>query len=153
MAVINPRPYITAAKATELRTLLADAKTKADASNTAAAIPALEDFKRAAAGEPALVSAGSALIAQLQGTPVDTSGTGVTSGRLTRAIPRSASTSTRRLRRPSPARRTRSSSTVAPVASATSRSSTSSTMFQQLGAANGFDVDIWDPSIGGSPGR
>ncbi len=26
-------------------------------------------------------------------------------------------------------------------------------MFQQLGAANGFDVDIWDPSIGGSPGR
>ena len=26
-------------------------------------------------------------------------------------------------------------------------------MFQQLGAANGFDVDIWDPNIGSSPGR
>ena len=26
-------------------------------------------------------------------------------------------------------------------------------MFQQLGAQNGFDVDIWDPAIGGSPGR
>ena len=26
-------------------------------------------------------------------------------------------------------------------------------MFQQLGAANGFDVDIWDPNINGSPGR
>ena len=26
-------------------------------------------------------------------------------------------------------------------------------MFQQLGAENGFDVDIWDPNIDGSPGR
>ena len=26
-------------------------------------------------------------------------------------------------------------------------------MFQQLGAENGFDVDIWDPNINGSPGR
>jgi type 1 glutamine amidotransferase len=26
-------------------------------------------------------------------------------------------------------------------------------MFQQLGAANGFDVDVWDPAIGGNPGR
>ena len=25
-------------------------------------------------------------------------------------------------------------------------------MFQQLGAANGFDVDIWDPAIGHEPG-
>ena len=26
-------------------------------------------------------------------------------------------------------------------------------MFQQLGAEHGFDVDIWDPNINGSPGR
>ena len=26
-------------------------------------------------------------------------------------------------------------------------------MFQQLGAANGFGVDVWDPAIGASPGR
>ena len=26
-------------------------------------------------------------------------------------------------------------------------------MFQKLGAENGFDVDIWDPNIDGSPGR
>ncbi len=48
VAIANPRPYITAAKATELRTLLADAKAKADASNTAGAIAALEQFKTAA---------------------------------------------------------------------------------------------------------
>ena len=79
-AAANPRPYISAAKANELRTLLADAKTKADGGQTAAAIAALELFKTAAAGEPALVSAGQGLIAQLQGTPVDTAGTGVTIG-------------------------------------------------------------------------
>ena len=65
-AVANPRPYISAAKANELRTLLADAKTKADANETAGAIAALELFKQAAAGEPALVSAGEGLIAQVQ---------------------------------------------------------------------------------------
>ncbi len=42
VAVANPRPLISAAKATELRTLLADAKTKADASDTAGAIAALQ---------------------------------------------------------------------------------------------------------------
>ena len=26
-------------------------------------------------------------------------------------------------------------------------------MIQKLGAENGFDVDIWDPNINGSPGR
>ena len=26
-------------------------------------------------------------------------------------------------------------------------------MFQQLGMTNGFDVEIWDPNIGASPGR
>ena len=49
VAVADPQPLITAAKATELRTLLADAKTKADAGNTAAAIAALQAFNAAAA--------------------------------------------------------------------------------------------------------
>ena len=51
VAVANPRPLITAAKATELRTLLADAKTKADASQTAArdrGAAAVQDGGRAA---------------------------------------------------------------------------------------------------------
>ena len=52
VAIANPRPIISAAKATELRALLADAKAKADASDTAGAIAALEQFKTAAAGEP-----------------------------------------------------------------------------------------------------
>ena len=78
-AVADPQPLITAAKATELRTLLADAKTKADAGDTAAAIAALEAFKRRGRGlSRPLLSAGEALIAQLRGTPVDTTGTGVT---------------------------------------------------------------------------
>ena len=38
VAIANPRPFISAAKATELRALLADAKAKADAGDTAGAI-------------------------------------------------------------------------------------------------------------------
>ena len=54
-AVADPQPLITAAKATELRTLLADAKTKADAGDSAAAITALEAFNAAAAVSRPLV--------------------------------------------------------------------------------------------------
>ncbi len=153
VAVTNPRPVISAAKATELRTLLADAKTKADASDTAGAIAALEQFKTAAAGEPALVSSGSALIAQLQGTPVDTSGTGVTVGPSDpgdQAI-----------------RQYFNPTVPAPVAGATYKVLVNGRaggfrhqtivdfeyMVQKLGTENGFDVDIWDPNINGSPGR
>ena len=153
VAAINPRPVISAAKATELRTLLADAKTKADASDTAGAIAALEQFKTAAAGEPALVSSGSALIAQLQGTPVDTSGTGVTVGPsdpgdqairqyFNPTAPMSVAGATYKILVNGRAGGFRHQSIV-----------DFHWMFQQLGAANGFDVDIWDPSIGGSPGR
>ena len=74
-AVADPQPLLTAAKATELRTLLADAKAKADAGETAAAIAALQAFNAAAAASRPLQSAGEALIAQLQG------------GRSTRAAP------------------------------------------------------------------
>ncbi len=80
VTIANPQPIITDAKRTELKGLLADAKTKADASDTAGAIAALNSFKTAAAAEPALASSAQALIDQLQGKPVDTTGTGVAVG-------------------------------------------------------------------------
>ena len=49
VAVANPQPLVTAAKATELRTLLADATAKAGAGDTAGAIAALQAFNAAAA--------------------------------------------------------------------------------------------------------
>ncbi|HEX6021427.1 MAG TPA: ThuA domain-containing protein [Solirubrobacter sp.] len=152
-AVANPRPFISAAKANELRTLLADAKAKADANDTAGAIAALESFKQAAAGEPALVSAGQALIAQLQGTPVDTSGTGVTVGPAEEGVqvlrtfydptvPVSIPGAQYKVLINGRAGGFRHQSIV-----------DFEWMIQDLGAKNGFDVDIWDPAIGGSPGR
>ena len=77
VTVANPRPIISAAKASELKALLATAQA---AGNNAAAIAALQQFKTAAGSEAALTSAADALIAQVNGTPVDTSGTGVTVG-------------------------------------------------------------------------
>ena len=152
-AVANPRPYISAAKATELRTLLADAKAKADASDTAAAIAALEQFKQAAAGEPALVSAGDGLIAQLRGTPVDTSGTGVTVGAAEPGVQ-----ALRVFNNPTPFMANPGATYKILVNGRAGGFRHQSIvdfhwMFQQLGAANGFDVDIWDPNINGSPGR
>ncbi len=153
VAIANPRPYLSAAKATELRTRLADAKAKADASDTAGAILALEAFKQAAAGEPALVSAGEGLIAQLRGTPVDTTGTGVTAGAadpgdqairqyFNPTAPMAIPGATYKILVNGRAGGFRHQSIVDFHA-----------MFQQLGSANGFDVDIWDPNINGSPGR
>jgi type 1 glutamine amidotransferase len=152
-AVANPRPYISAAKATELRTLLADAKTKADANETAAAIAALEQFKQAAAGEPALVSAGQGLIAQLQGTPVDTSGTGVTVGAAEDGVqvlrtyynpmvPVSVPGATYKVLVNGRAGGFRHQSIV-----------DFEWMIQDLGIKNAFDVDVWDPTLTTSPGR
>ena len=82
VTVSNPRPVISAAKATELKGLLADATAKANATpaDTAGAIASLQQFVTAAAATPALSSSGSALIDQLNGKPVDTTGTGVTVG-------------------------------------------------------------------------
>ena len=152
-AVANPRPYISAAKATELRTRLADAKAKADAGDTAAAIAALELFKQAAAGEPALVSAGEGLIAQLRGTPVDTSGTGVTVDAAEPGVQ-----AIRVFNNPTPFMANPGATYKILVNGRAGGFRHQSIvdfhwMFQQLGAANGFDVDVWDPNINGSPGR
>ena len=158
ITVSNPRPVISAAKATELKGLLADATAKANATpaDTAGAIASLQQFVTAAAATPALSSSGSALIDQLNGKPVDTTGTGVTVGAAEPDVQ-----AIRVFNNP-----------LIPVAIpnakykilVTGRSGPSGAfrheaivdfewMIQQLGAANGFDVDIWDPNINGSPGR
>ena len=110
------------------KALLADAKAKADASDTAGAIAALQQFETAAAADAGASSApATALIDQLNGTPVDTTGTGVTVGPAEpgdQAIRQYYNPIV--ARRAFPARRTRCSSAAAPAASGTSRSSTSS---------------------------
>ena len=158
VTVSNPRPIISAAKTTELKGLLADATAKANATpaDTAGAIAGLQQFVTAAAATPALSSAGSALIDQLNGKSVDTTGTGVTVG-----TPEPGVQAIRTFPNP-----------ITPVSIPnakfkiliTGRSGPSGAyrhesivdfewMIQQLGAQNGFDVDIWDPNINGSPGR
>ncbi|MDA0160779.1 ThuA domain-containing protein [Solirubrobacter ginsenosidimutans] len=153
VTISNPRPIITAAKQTELQGLLADAKTKSDGGDTAGAITSLQSFVTAAGGNAVLSSAGSALRSQLQGTAVDTSGTGVTVG-----TPEPGVQAIRFFYNP-----------VVPVSIPNAKYKVLITgraggyrhesivdfewMIQQLGAQNGFDIDIWDPAIGTSPGR
>ena len=83
-AVYNPRPLIPAATATTLQALLAEAKERADAGSPKSAVSSLTKFKAAAAAagktRAALISAADALIAELRGATVDTSGTGVVAG-------------------------------------------------------------------------
>ncbi|WP_028064125.1 ThuA domain-containing protein [Solirubrobacter soli] len=153
VTVADPQPYISAAKATELKALLADAKAKADASNTAGAIASLQQFVTAAGSEAPLSSAGTALIAQLNGTPVDTSGTGVTVGAAepdTQAI--------RAFYNPVPFVATPGATYKILISGRAGGFRHQSIvdfewMIQQLGATNGFDVEIWDPNINASPGR
>src|SRR3954451_22604764 len=157
--VSQPRPVISAAKATELKGLLADATAKANATpaDTAGAIASMQQFVTAAAATPVLSSSGSALIDQLNGKAVDTTGTGVTVGAAEPDVQ-----AIRGFNNP-----------LVPVALVppakykilvTGRSGPSGAfrheaivdfewMIQQLGMQNGFDVDIWDPNINGSPGR
>src|SRR4051794_21419840 len=159
VTVSNPRPVISAAKTTELKGLLADATAKANATpaDTAGAIASLQQFVTAAAATPVLSSSGKALIDQLNGKAVDTTGTGVTVGAAEPDVQ-----AIRVFNNP-----------LVPVALVppakykilvTGRSGPSGAfrheaivdfewMIQQLGMQNGFDVDIWDPNINGSPGR
>jgi type 1 glutamine amidotransferase len=153
VAAANPRPFVSAAKATELRTLLADAKAKADASNTAGAIAALQQFKTAAGSDQALTSAADALIAQVNGTPVDTSGTGVTVGA---ADP--GAQALRVFNNPIPFRANPGATYKVLISGRAGGFRHQSIvdyewMIQQLGEQHGFDVEIWDPNIGAAPGR
>ena len=150
VTVANPRPIISAAKATELKALLANAQA---AGNNAAAITALQQFKTAAGSEAALSSAAEALIAQVNGTPVDTSGTGVTVGA---ADP--GAQALRVFNNPIPFRANPNATYKVLISGRAGGFRHQSIvdyewMIQQLGDANGFDVEIWDPNIGASPGR
>ncbi|MBE2315512.1 ThuA domain-containing protein [Solirubrobacter sp. CPCC 204708] len=151
--VANPQPLISAAKATELRALLADAKAKADAGQTAAAITALQAFNAAAAASRPLQSAGEALIAQLNGTPVDTTGTGITVEAAEDGVQ-----AIRVFNNPSPFVNNPMATYKILVNGRAGGFRHQSIvdfhwMFQQLGFEHGFNVDIWDPNINGSPGR
>ena len=150
VTVANPRPIISAAKASELKALLATAQA---AGNNAAAITALQQFKTAAGSEAALSSAADALIAQVNGTPVDTSGTGVTVGA---ADP--GAQALRVFNNPIPFRANPNATYKVLISGRAGGFRHQSIvdyewMIQQLGDANGFDVEIWDPNIGASPGR
>src|SRR4051794_1468175 len=156
VTVTNPQPVISAALQTQLQGLLADAKTKSDGGDTAGAIASLNQFVTAAGTNAVLSSAGSALFDQLNGKAVDTTGTGITTG-----TPAPDVQAIRVFNNP-----------LIPVGIPnpkfkiliTGRSGPSGAfrheaivdfewMIQQLGQQNGFDVDIWDPNINGSPGR
>ena len=158
ITVSNPRPVISAAKATELKGLLADATAKANATpaDTAGAIASLQQFVTAAAATPALSSSASALIDQLNGKPVDTTGTGVTVGAAepdVQAI-RVFNNPLIPVGIPNPKYKILVTGRSGPSGAFRHEAIVDfEWMIQQLGAANGFDVDIWDPNINGSPGR
>jgi type 1 glutamine amidotransferase len=144
---------ISAALQTQLQGLLADAKTKSDGGDTAGAIASLNQFVTAAAGNAALSSAGSALIDQLNGKTVDTTGTGITTGTPapdvqairtfpSPMIPVGFPNSTYKILITGRAGGFRHESIV-----------DFEWMIQQLGQQYGFDVDIWDPTISTTPGR
>ena len=104
-------------------------------------------------GQPALDSAGEGLIAQLRGTPVDTSGTGVTVEAAEPGVQ-----AIRVFNNPTPFMANPGATYKILFNGRAGGFRHQSIvdfhwMFQQLGAANGFDVDIWDPNINGSPGR
>jgi type 1 glutamine amidotransferase len=162
-AVADPRPFISAETAAELNSLLAEAKSAADAGDIGGAIARLQAFKAAVleqvkhpvekqAERAALTSAARALIDQLRGEEVDTSGTGVTVGPVDegdQAI-RTFWNPTSFVANPDATYKVlvngrsggfRHQSIVDFEA-----------MIQHLGE-NGFDVEIWDPNINQGPGR
>ena len=157
-AVFNPRPLISASAASTLHALLTTADEQADAGSVKTAVATLNRFKAAAqsqakAEKAALTSAADALIDQVKGGSVDTSGTGVTVGPVD-----PGDQALRVFWNPT-------TFTANPGATykilVNGRSGgfrhqaivDTHAMFQKLGAENGFDVDIWDPNINQNPGR
>jgi type 1 glutamine amidotransferase len=160
-AIANPRPLISAATAANLKALLAQAKAAAAAGDTTGAIESLQALKSAAqdqvgskqAERSALTSAALALIDQVRGQAVDTSGTGVTVGpvdegdqvirRFWDPVPFAANPgATYKVLVNGRSGGFRHQSIVDMQA-----------MIQELGTENGFDVQIWDPNINQGPGR
>jgi type 1 glutamine amidotransferase len=164
VAVINPRPLIPAALATELKGLLAQAKAAADAGNENRAVATLNRFNATvlarltpadekSAERAALSSAAKALIDQVNGVPVDTSGTGVEVGAAD-----AGDQVIRAFWNPSPLMATPGAKYKVLINGRAGGFRHQSivdfeALYQDLGLENGFDVDVWDPNIGASPGR
>jgi type 1 glutamine amidotransferase len=162
--VSNPQPFISAATAASLKALLAQAKAAADAGNTAGAIDALSQFTSAVfdqvkpsavrkAERAALSSAARALIDELKGGTVDTTGTGVTVGP---ADP--GDQAVRTFWNPTPFQANPAATYKILINGRSGGFRHQSivdfeAMFQKLGAENGFDVEVWDPNINQGPGR
>jgi type 1 glutamine amidotransferase len=162
--IVNPRPLVDPTIAANLRSILATAATAAGADHTDDALDALHTFKNTAltqikpvssnaAVRNALVSSANSLVDQVLGRTVDTSGAGTTTNAEPPLI--------RQFTDPHPFVHN-------PLATyrilVNGRSGTNGSfrhedivdteaLIQRLGEQNGFDVDIWDPNIGGSPGR
>jgi type 1 glutamine amidotransferase len=162
--VSNPRPIVDPAIVANLRSILATATAAAAAGHTDDALDALHTFKNTvltqvkpvsanAVARNALVSAANSLVDQVLGRPVDTSGAGTTSNAEAPLI--------RQFTDPHPFVHNPNATYKILV---NGRSGTNGSfrhedivdteaLIQRLGEQNGFDVDIWDPNIGGSPGR
>jgi len=161
--VTNPRPVISSATETKLRALLKQASDAATAKQTAGAIAALRQFNLAVttgvtpaaaknAERAALRSAGQTLIDQLEGRPLETHRPPVKSSPGTSII--------RIFTDPTPPVRNAKATYKVLVNGQTNGAFRhehivdTEAMIQKLGAANGFDVDIWDKPTGpGAPGR
>jgi type 1 glutamine amidotransferase len=163
-AVINPRPRISADLAAELKGLLAQAEAAADAGNKGRAVSTLNRFKAAVLGgltpanakrteRAALSSAANALIDQVDGVPVDTSGTGVEVGPAD-----DGDQAIRAFWNPSPLMADPGADYKVLVNGRAGGFRHQSivdfeALIQELGLENNFDVDVWDPNIGATPGR
>src|SRR5919109_434746 len=164
VAVINPRPRIPAGLAAELKELLAQAEGAADAGNTNRAVSTLNRFNATVLGRltpadgkaterAALSSAAQALIDQVNGVPVDTSGTGVEVGPAD-----DGAQAIRAFWNPSPLMANPEATYKVLVNGRAGGFRHQSivdfeALIQELGTENAFDVDVWDPNIGASPGR
>jgi type 1 glutamine amidotransferase len=164
VAVANPRPFVDPAVVANLKALLAQATAANTAGDVAGAVAALQQFNTAvyqqvvpagpkAAERAALTSAAKFLIDQLKGDTADTSGTGVTAGP---ADP--GDQAIRVFWNPTPFVHNPGATYKILVNGRAGGFRhqaivDAEAMFQKLGAENGFDVDIWDPNINGSPGR
>jgi type 1 glutamine amidotransferase len=158
VTVANPRPVISAGTAGQLRALLSGAEAAAAAGRKSTAIATLLVFNavvRARVSPPqsayrsALTSAGEALIDQVRGRTADTRGTGIRTSPWTPVL--------RQFPTPTP---------FAAVPGAKYKVLVNGQargfrhehivqtewLIQKLGQRYGFDVEIWDPDIGGTPG-
>jgi type 1 glutamine amidotransferase len=164
VAVINPRPRISAGVADELKDLLAQAEAAADAGNRNRAVSTLSRFNATVLGRltpaagkaterAALSSAAQALIDEVNGVAVDTSGTGVEVGPAD-----DGDQAIRAFWNPSPLMENPDAKYKVLVNGRAGGFRHQSivdfeALIQDLGIENGFDVEIWDPNINAGPGR